>query len=208
MRGADGLAQRPAGVGVESARAVEREERARVARRQGIRRPDQPGVGFLDRAREADAEQAVDDHRPADVLRHIRMGCSACGGEAPISRGCVGRQTVFGADENDVCFELPITQKTRHFEGIAAIVARPGKHEDRRIAPGADEAGQVGCSAPGALHQRLIGRCRLGAAQRGGTKERSGGDGPIQRKRAGRPFKHEAGVGAPSAPAGGVGSRL
>ena len=51
MGGTDRFAQRFSGIGVESARAVEREEWARVAHRQGVGCPNQAGVGFLDRTR-------------------------------------------------------------------------------------------------------------------------------------------------------------
>ena len=60
MRGAHRAAQHAAGVGVQAARDVEREHRAALA----VRVLDERGVLAGDVAREADAEQAVDDQRP------------------------------------------------------------------------------------------------------------------------------------------------
>ena len=65
VRGAHRMPEHAAGVGIQSARDIEREHRAGLR----VRVVDQLRVFAFDRAAEADAEQAVDHEVPADVLR-------------------------------------------------------------------------------------------------------------------------------------------
>ena len=70
VRGPDGATQHAAGVGIQSARHVEREDRAG----QAIDALDHRGVVAGELAREADAEQAVDDERPGAFADLRRLG--------------------------------------------------------------------------------------------------------------------------------------
>ena len=85
--GANSAALDRSGVGVEAAWRVECDDRFAA----GIRGFDEGSRGACEVAREADAEQAVDDQVPARDGRDGRFAAAAGGNEAAIGRGGVGR---------------------------------------------------------------------------------------------------------------------
>src|SRR6185295_15354598 len=68
---AHGAPEDLAGIRIQAARNIQRQHGAGLR----IDEVDEFSVLALDRAREADAEQAVDDQVPADVLRDIFGSC-------------------------------------------------------------------------------------------------------------------------------------
>ena len=128
MRGAHRAAQHAAGIGVQAARDVERKYRAALA----VRILDERRVPAGDVAREADAEQAVDEQRPG-LLRHLRH---------------------FG---NHVDAEKLFPQPRGDHASVAAVVARAGEHEDvLALVPG-QARGDLGGGGAGAFHERRLG---------------------------------------------------
>ena len=122
--------ERHAGVGVDARRHVERQDR-----RAGARAPlDQRGVFRRGRAREADAEQAVDDQRrrrPPEALRWVRDPAAAQRG---VRGGGVRRQPRDVAAKDDVDVEERLREAARDDERVAAVVPGTGEHDDRTAA--------------------------------------------------------------------------
>ena len=150
VSGAHRVAEHAARIRIDAARHIESEDRAALL----VRIVDQPGKFARDRLCQADAEQAVDDQRPAFVarqrcrIRHLGHGDA----EKPLAQA-------LGADFR-----------------VAAVVAGPGEDQDV-LARVRSKAGRgVGGGEAGALHERRrrIRRGLLDAADIGGKIDRGG----------------------------------
>ena len=92
MTGAYRHAQALAGISVESAWAIEREQRATIALSQCIGLADQTGKGVADLPGQADAEESVDDQRPASCFGNCGVEVPARGEEALVGFGSIERE--------------------------------------------------------------------------------------------------------------------
>ena len=146
----DRAAQHAASVGVEAAGNVERQYR----RLDIVDLFDQRGVIAGKVALQADAEQAVDDQRPALRCRNMRRALAA--GRFPVAQGCSRFAGVFcGAARADHADRVPpLPEVLRDHQRIAAVVAGTGKHKNGLAAVAGEGAGQFGGGQSGAGHQR------------------------------------------------------
>jgi hypothetical protein len=156
-----------AGVGIEAGRAVESEQGAAVALGQPVGGGDQLGMDALRRPAKANAEQAIDDQRPAAFIRNAVQCRSASCDKALVSGSRIAWQGHHIAGKGDPNIEKPLAEQAGDLEGIATIVARAGQDQDRTLAVAGEFASPIGCGQAGTLHQR---RSRVGLfdlAQRG-----------------------------------------
>ena len=117
---------------------------------------------------ESDAEQAVDDQRPAQPVGYRRECAAARIDKAPEGICRVNRQVLGRPDKNHLRVEEAFAQQYCDFKGVAAVVSGAGENQDTRATLGADCRGQVSRRLAGALHQGLIGGCGFDVAQVGG----------------------------------------
>ena len=171
MAGADAGAERPAAIGIEAGRAVQREQRAGIAAGQGIGGGDQLRILAGGCPSEADAEQPVDDQRPAPAVGNRLDGGSARIREALAGRRRIARQGERIAGKDDTGCEEALAQQTGGFESIAAIVAGASQHQNRAFAPDRQFRRPGSRCRAGPLHQRLGGVCRFDPAQAGAAVE-------------------------------------
>ncbi|EXI73017.1 MAG: hypothetical protein AW07_02949 [Candidatus Accumulibacter sp. SK-11] len=167
-----GRTAEPAGVRVEATRAVEREQRTAVVGGERVGCQDEFAVAAGDRPLQADAEETVDDHRPALTGWNAVEQCATVIEEALARRRRIRRQAANLAGKDQTDGEAAFTQVTRGNEGIAAVVAGSGEDQQRRPLQTTERGRQFGGGESGALHQRLFCRQRLDAAQGVGTIER------------------------------------
>lgn len=177
VAGPDRCAEQRTGVGIETARTVECKQRAAVACGQYVGAADEAGVRFADLALESDAEQAVNDQRPAQPVGYRRECAAARIDKAPEGICRVNRQVLGRPDKNHLRVEEAFAQQYCDFKGVAAVVSGAGENQDTCATLGADRRGQVSRRTTGALHQGLIGGCGFDVAQVGRAVERNGGHG-------------------------------
>ncbi len=160
--GVDHRAVRVAGLRVEAARDVQREDRHR--RRVG---PFDPArVRRTDGASEADAEHAIDDEPAAPALRQLLHGAAAGRGECPVCGSSVGRQACGIAREHDRHVAEPRAKMPRRDESVAAVVAGTCEHQHLALASGEQIARDSRGGGAGTLHQRCIARGGLDLPER------------------------------------------
>ena len=143
-----------AGVGIQPARTIEREQGAAIAPGERVGGADQLGTPACRRA-QADAEQRVDDQAPARCLGDRRRMSPP----ASMKRWCAAAASAgcFAASPENT---RRTSQKARRrwrpaFKAIAAVVAGAGEDQHRRLPVAQQPARQLGCRQPGALHQQL-----------------------------------------------------
>ncbi len=119
-----------AGVGIQSARHVQRQDRAVKF----VERGHQLAVLALDRAREADAEQAVDDQPPLRIRgQHVDEADRAVACAFVRARRLVRGRALAGRVEHGR-IDARVGEDGRHFQRIAAVVAGAGQQQDGQVA--------------------------------------------------------------------------
>ena len=152
---------RDAGIGIEPARDVQRENAC--ATRVGARDPFR---GYtLDRAGETDAEQAVDDQAPIIAIRPAGRGRSAGIDPCLVSCTGIGRQLRRIAVKSHRHVEEPALQSARDNERVAAVVARACENQNARSTSGEQVAGGAGGGESGTVHERVCCRGAFDRAQ-------------------------------------------
>ena len=147
-----------AGIGIEPAGHVERQHLP-VAR---VQRGHQRARGALERARQADAEQAVDHQARLALGQRI----DEAGGAGPRAGQCGGgvrrhRPGARQVQDGDVDTRIGVRQVGRRFQGVAAVVAGTGQqHHAAAVLRQAGDQGQrhIGGGLAGALHQAAGGQ--------------------------------------------------
>src|SRR3954466_3649469 len=119
MRGTHGAPHHAPRVGMQATRDIERQHRAAL----GVHIVDEARVLALYVAREANAEQAVDDETPGFVFRYDRVG------------------------EGDA--NTSILQEPRDDPGIATVVAGSGDNEDVFLLVRGEAGSQIGGGGAG-----------------------------------------------------------
>ncbi len=171
VAGADAGTERPAGIGIEAGRAVQGEQRAGIADSQGIGSGDPLGILAGGRPSEADAEQSVDDQRPAPAVGNGPDGGSPRIAEALAGRRRIRRQCERIAGKDHAGREEALAQQTGGFESVAAVVAGAGQHQNRAFALGRQLRRPVCRCRAGPVHQRRAGMQRFDPAQAGAAVE-------------------------------------
>jgi len=92
MAGADGRTPSRSRIGIEPARAVECQQRIAVTARQRVGLLDQAGLKTADLALETNAEESIDDQRPALPVGDARANLAPAGREALKCIGSIGWQ--------------------------------------------------------------------------------------------------------------------
>jgi hypothetical protein len=154
-------AMRDAGVGVDAAWHIERENRDAGR----IRVFDVRRILRRKRTGKADAEQPVDDERSAPVRRKVRQRRSTSVDKGPKRTRRVDRKPCRLATEYDDDIEERFAKPPRDNESVAAVVPRPREDEDRSAAVAEHRACHVGGRLSRPLHQRLPACRRFHPAQ-------------------------------------------
>ena len=148
--GVDGGAHDGAGVAVDAARQVDRDDR----RRRCVHHVDHGARQALDRTVETGAEQGIDHEVPAaERFRQGRL-------DRPLPAGGRKRRIALEpaalAHEEKPHLVAALGQDARRHKAVAAVVARTGHHHSRAARQQA--GGYVGHGAAGILHQVDAGR--------------------------------------------------
>ena len=142
---------------IEAARHVQREHG--TGQRQ--RAFDELARASRERAREADAEQAVDDE--AAAVFSVDVGHEArAAGLGPFERALRLRRRRGAREVHDVDIGAEIREVRRDLQCVAAVVAGAGQHEDAPRRQAAQHFERIrGCGLAGASHEHARRELRL-----------------------------------------------
>ncbi len=150
------VALEPAGVDVEAAGGVDRDERHALDPREGLGRGrPQPGVA-------PDADDPVDDHVGTTHVSEVDQAAAG----APESRGSCLVHLV--GDRHRLHVRAPARQHRPGEQGVPAVVAGPDQHQHPRSVRRTEQVAHRGReSRRGPLHERAVGHGRHQRSLRG-----------------------------------------
>ena len=173
VAGTNGDATDCAGVGIESARAVECQQRASVAGGQCVGGRHEFGEMAGEIALQADAKERVDDQPPVFILGDCRQFAATSGQKALPRGGGIGRESGCLAGKDQAHIAEALQQVHARLKTVATVVAGAGEDQQRPLAVVQQRAGEIGSGEAGTLHQRLIAGSGFQIAQTGSAVEGS-----------------------------------